>query len=253
MMPSERRSVALRQIRKQGQCGIDELASLLNVSRVTVHRILDELESQGLVRKERGGVRANDEADLEGRFDQRKSIDSELKREIAQKAISNIGERDAIFIDSSTTSYFFADALATAFPNYLLTIVTNSPAVVWRLLDIPAFHVISAGGELDHRLTALTGPIAVDTISRLNFSKAFISPNAVSLQGIMTPHSSTSVILSQLLEKNVEVTLLAESPKFYRMAPLFIAPLSKLKRIITDSKLPAEIRDQYKDAGVEII
>lgn len=253
MTPGERRALALRQIQTQGLCEIDELANLLDVSRVTVHRILDELESQGLVRKERGGVRANGDAGAAGRFEQRKSIDAGLKREIAARALEFIGERDAIFLDASTTAYFFADALASSVPNNLLTIVTNSPAIVWRLLGMSAYHVISTGGELDHRLASLTGPITQENLSALQISKAFISPNAVSPQGIMTPHSSTAALLSKLLEKNVETTLLAESPKFGRLAPLFIAPLSKLRRIITDTRLSPEIRKQYEDAGIEIL
>jgi DeoR/GlpR family transcriptional regulator of sugar metabolism len=255
MMPSERRSIALREIQQRGLSGIDELAKLLKVSRVTVHRILDELEATGLVRKERGGVRAVEEPNpnLEGHFDQRKAIDLALKQEIALKALQFVSDRDVIFLDASTTTYCFAEALITAMPNAMLTIVTNSPAVVWRLLGFPAYHVISTGGELDHRLSALTGPITLEILSKLQFRKAFISPNAVSLEGIMTPHSVTAEIMRCVLQKNAEITLMAESPKFNRIAPLSIAPLSSIHRIVTDSHLSAYIRSQYEQAGIHLV
>ena len=252
-MPSERRSTALKHIRERGLCGIADLAGLLDVSRVTVHRILDELEEQGLVRKERGGVRVVEQTRPEGRFEQRVAANLDLRREIARKAVKFLEEGDAIFIDASTTAYCFVEAIIQTMPNARLTIATNSPRVLSLVSDHPDYHVTCTGGELDHRLNGLVGPIALDAFSKLQFSKAFISPNSLSLQGIMTPHFTNFEIFTRVLERATEVTMLAESPKFRRLSPLTIAPLSRLKRIITDSKLPKDVRREFAETGVEVV
>lgn len=253
MMPSERRLMALRHIEKTGSCGIDELVKALNVSRVTVHRILDELESQGTVRKERGGVRIVPPENSNDAFSQRKLINYDLKREIAEKALDFVSNEDTIFMDASTTVFCLVEVIATKLSTANLTIVTNSPAVAWHLGDVSGFHIISLGGELDQNLTAFGGPIALEALSGLHFNKAFISPNAVSTQGISTPHSINAAILRKVMTLSSEQTLLAESPKFSRLAPIMIAPIKDLTRIITDSKLPDEVRAEYEDIGVEII
>lgn len=254
MMPSERRSLALEYIQQRGLCGIGDLAGLLDVSRVTVHRILDELEGQGLVRKERGGVRIVETSKPEGRFEQRIAQHLELKRELARKAVKFVEDGDTLFIDASTTCYCFAEALGQLKPNAMLTIVTNSPFVLQRFIELPDYHVTSTGGELDHRLNALVGSITLDTIGKLQFNKAFISPHCVSPLGIMTPHSSTFEVYDKVIGSAAETTLLAESPKFGQMSPLLIAPLSALKRIVTDSKLSKEMRQLYsEDAAVPVI
>lgn len=253
MMPSERRAQALRQIKQRGACGIDELTEVLDVSRVTVHRILNDLEEQGFVKKERGGVRLIESEPAADQFAQRKAVDIDLKLEIARKALRLVIDGDAIFVDGSTTAFCFVEALSEHMPPLSLTVITNSPAVLWQLVNVPAFHVISTGGELDCRLTALGGPIAIETIGRLHFNKAFISPKAVSTDGIMTPHSTSAEVLRTVLDKNAETTLLAESPKFTRMAPLSIAPLDRIRRIVSDSKLPKETKAVYRKLGVELL
>lgn len=253
MMPSERRTLAIQHIRQRGRSEIGDLAEALGVSRVTVHRILDELEEQGLVRKERGGVRIVEPLATNGRFDQRMAVNIDLKREIARKALSFVEEGDVIFIDASTTACCFAETLTRVMPQAQLTVVTNSPYVLLQLAEAPAYHVTSTGGELDHRLNALVGSITIDTIKKLHFNKAFISPHCVSLQGIMTPHSTTHAVFAQVLNTATETTMLAENPKFRRTSTQLIAPLSALRRIVTDSKLPEDTRRSYKQAGIEII
>lgn len=253
MMPSERKSMALQFVRQRGLCGIGDLASLLDVSRVTVHRILNDLEKEGLVRKERGGVRIVDKLSPDGRFEQRMATDLKLKQEIARKAIDFIEEGDTIFLDASTTACCLAEALARFKPEIELTIVTNSLYALSRFQNAPNYHLTSTGGELDLKLNALIGSITVDTIAKLQISKAFISPSCVSLQGIMTPHSNNFEVFSTAIESAVETMMLAESPKFTRLSPLLIAPLSALSRIISDSKLSDDLRKKYEEAGVELV
>ena len=56
MTPEARRASLLDHLMACGQAQVDDLATLLGVSRMTVHRDLDLLASRRIVRKVRGGA-----------------------------------------------------------------------------------------------------------------------------------------------------------------------------------------------------
>lgn len=261
MIESVRQELVLNHIVKRGGvCSIEEIIELLKLSRVTVHRLLNKMETVGLIQKERGGVRLINTGNPGGSLDRysgmtfelRRKVDEFYKREIAQKALSLISNNDAIYIDTSTTSFYLVEALRQRH-DCPLTIVSNSPAVVWEVSEAAKFNTICTGGELDQKLMALVGDIAVKMIDQLSFNKAFISPAAVSPDGIMTRYSTLSEIIQHVLAKKAETILLAETSKHTRVAPLMIAPLNGITRIVTDSAFPAEMRAQYEKRGIEII
>ena len=59
MVPVKRKEEILGFIQQRKICSIAELAGRFSVSRVTIHRVLNELESEDLVTKVHGGVRAS--------------------------------------------------------------------------------------------------------------------------------------------------------------------------------------------------
>ena len=58
MLPASRHEYILDQLRVHGHVQIDELSETLGVSAMTIHRDLDRLAAQGLLRKVRGGALA---------------------------------------------------------------------------------------------------------------------------------------------------------------------------------------------------
>ena len=56
MLVRERRQRLLEEVRARGSAEVDDLAAALNVSASTIRRDLDELDSQGHLRRTRGGA-----------------------------------------------------------------------------------------------------------------------------------------------------------------------------------------------------
>ena len=54
--PTRRQKWITEYILEQGSLEVDELSDQFQVSRMTIHRDLDELEQQGVLRKVRGGA-----------------------------------------------------------------------------------------------------------------------------------------------------------------------------------------------------
>jgi len=55
---SERQNLITELVLKNTSVSIQELAEMFQVSAMTIHRDLDELEQQGILRKVRGGATA---------------------------------------------------------------------------------------------------------------------------------------------------------------------------------------------------
>jgi len=253
MIPIERKEKILKLIKQNNICTIKELTKRFNISNVTVHRILNELEEEGLVNKVRGGVKLSSSSSPETRFNVRMRTNLTQKKEIARKALAFIKEGDSIFLDASTTCFIFAKEISKSkFSD--LTVVTNAPFVVCELSKSPNIHVISTGGELQYRLNGLAGSLTLNFIASLHLDKAFVSAAGISREkGLMTSQPFIVEVLQKVFEVANEINLLIDSSKFSKLAMLTIAPVARVTRIISDSNLPKETIVKYQQLGIEIV
>jgi DeoR/GlpR family transcriptional regulator of sugar metabolism len=255
LVPVKRKEEILDFIRDKKICSIAELARRFSVSRVTIHRVLNELESEDLVTKVHGGVRAAQQPQgrIETRFSVRMEINKAKKIEIAKKARQFVRDRDSIYIDSSTTCFQFARLLG-AESSLHLTVISNSPLISCELSDARHLNIISTGGDLFQEVYSFAGDLTLEAIQKLQFEKVFLSAPALSVeQGLMTSQSFLALIKRKVIAKASEVNLLVDSSKFDRIAPRVIAPIERVTRIITDSGLPDELRKKYGKLGIELV
>lgn len=253
MIPLERKEKIFRLIKNNNICTVEELSKKFNVSKVTIHRVLNELEKEGFVMKIHGGAKLLNKLPLMERFDIRLRVNLKKKQEIAKKAVAFVKEGDSIFIDGSTSCFVFVKELSKhSYSN--LTVVTNSPFVVCELSKFPNIHVISTGGELQYRLDALGGSMTINFISSLHLSKAFVCVSGISLErGLMTSQLVVLEVLQKVFEIVDEINVLMDSSKFSSQAMLTIIPATQVNCVISDSKLPKEIINQYEKLGVRIV
>lgn len=253
MIAAVRNEEILRFIREQELCTIAELWKRFKVSKATVHRVLNDLEATGQVRKIRGGVRFAEGAGLEKSFDMRLKQQMSEKKAIAKLAVRYVREGSTIFLSSATTTVYLARELARNFKG-LLTVVTDSPMVVHEFLQTRHIQVICTGGDLQYDLNTFAGPLAYDAIERLQFGTAFISAAAVSSKrGIMTAQSVLVKLIGKVIERADEVNLLVDHTKFSKIAPLAIAPVSSIDRIVTDEDIDRDVRKSFRAADVELV
>ncbi len=254
MVPVKRKEEILDFVQEKKICSIAELARRFSVSRVTIHRVLNDLESEDLVTKVHGGVRASEpQGRIETRFKVRMQTNKAKKIEIAGKALQFVRNGDTIFIDSSTTCYQFARRLGEL-DSLHLTVISSSPLISYELSEARHINVISTGGELFQEVYTFAGDITLEAIGKLQFGTAFVSAAALSVeQGLMTSQSFLALIKRRVIEKASEVNLLIDSGKFDRIAPRVIAPIENVTRIITDSGLPEELQKKYGKLGIELV
>jgi DeoR/GlpR family transcriptional regulator of sugar metabolism len=125
MNPKARQSQILDLVRQHGRASVEELASRFSASRETIRRDLNVLSKAGIILKVHGAAKLP-HAQGEGPFEQRMTEHASAKREIARRAAPLVGPGDTVFIDTGSTTLFYAEAIAKTDG---LTVVTNSTEI----------------------------------------------------------------------------------------------------------------------------
>ena len=254
-MPADlRRAQILERIQRDGGASVAELARDYGVSPITVHRDLERLASNGLIRRVHGGARppGNAGPQIETDWTKRLRLAWPEKEAIAARATEWVEDGSTIFVDSSTTSLAFARHLERN-PPRALTLVTNSPAIALELHAEP-IHVIVTPGEVDQTLRMIGGRWATEFVAGLNVHTAFVSAAGVTLEhGLTTTRRAIADMLHAAQAVSARTIGLIDSSKFGRSFLLSVARGEDLDALVVDHGLPAETLDAYTRAGVNLV
>jgi DeoR family fructose operon transcriptional repressor len=165
--------------------------------------------------------------------------------------VREVRSGSTIFLDSSSTCLAVARALVNAAATEL-TLVTNSPAIAYELVDERVL-VIVPPGELDQHMRLLAGRWTTDFLSGLNFELAFCSAAGVTLESGLTTSRRALADVINVARTNAERTIgLIDSTKFGRSSLLTIANAQDLDAVITDDGLDEDTANELRAAGVRL-
>ena len=238
-------------INKNGQVNINELVNLFHVSEVTIRNDLDHLEDKGLLIRTRGGGIKVERVGIDYKLNDKSKIHSKEKQLIGKKAAELVQDSDTIIIDSGTTTFEVAKNLSSL---NNLTIITNALNIASQFIGNENIKVIILGGILRHSSISLIGPIAENTIKNLYCDKLFMGVDGIdSKYGISTPNIEEAHLNRLMIDISKEVIVVTDSSKFLRRSFSFIAPISDIDTVITDSNIPKEELKNFQNAGVKTI
>ncbi len=252
MLKEKREEQILELLEQHGSVEVSELCTLFGVTKMTIRRDLDKLESEGKISRIHGGaVLSNTDVLLEKPLYVRLNTNTELKERIARKALTLIHDGDKIFLSSGTTVYSLSRLLDNS---RRLLVVTDGLNTALELSKRTNISIIVVGGELRSNTLATTGSFAEHMIRQFSFETAYIGVTAISSDGALY-HGSLVEIglyaeLSQIAKKRV---ILADSAKLGRNDFVCVGHLRPGDTLITDSAAPQELLSIYADLGVTII
>ncbi|WP_420843638.1 DeoR/GlpR family DNA-binding transcription regulator, partial [Jiangella muralis] len=168
---------------REGSVTASQLAETFGVSLMTVHRDLDELERQGVVRKFHGGVSAQPSSVFESNVAYRLRTARAEKAAIARFARTLIEPGMAVMLDDSTTTLGVAELLTDAAP---LTVITNFLQVINTISRADRVRLISLGGEYYPTHDSFLGVPCIQAIESLRADVLLTSTSAAS--GGLTYH-----------------------------------------------------------------
>lgn len=238
-------------VKERQHVRVTELSEYLGVSEPTVRRDLKKLEMMGRVRRQHGGVSATELATAEPPILQRGIENRDEKRRIGKLTASLVNDGETIFLGSGTTTLEVARCLDT---KRNLTVITNALNIAYQLAENENITLIITGGVLRHSELSMIGHIAEQTLKGLRADKAIISMRAVSLQDGLTNIDPLETITDRVIIQCArEVILVADHTKFGKVATNIVAPATAVQKIITDDQTPAEMVDELRALGIEVL
>ncbi|GAA1147048.1 DeoR/GlpR family DNA-binding transcription regulator [Nesterenkonia lutea] len=259
LLAPERHERILDRLRRSGTVTVQEIAQDLKVTRETVRRDLDQLETAGSLQRVHGGaVVSSSPSRRETSLRQRQSEHSRQKQAIALEALRYVpSSPDAsLLLDAGTTTEALAELLAAEFIDEQHTrfLTTSSVPIAQKLAELAALDVEVLGGKVRGITGAVVGAQAVATLARRQADVAFIGTNGVDASfGLSTPDTAEAAVKSGLVHAARQVVLLADSSKLGLRTLVQFATLEEIDVLITDAEPHAELAHALHEADVRVV
>lgn len=242
---NSRRTKILNTVREIGKIKVEELATMFNVSVITIRRDLQYLEDNKMLTRFYGG------AELKNVEQEILTQDSEVnlyKSLIAKYASTLIKDNDTVFLNSSSTSLKILDFVKREY----VTFITNNAKAISVNLKANS-SIILTGGEIRHPKEVLVGDYALKNVESIYAKKAFIGCSGVSLKCGMTTANANEVNINKAMIKNARETyFLADHIKLNRNSSFISCDISEINHLITDEKAPDETINLFKERGITV-
>ncbi|GAA4294050.1 DeoR/GlpR family DNA-binding transcription regulator [Streptomyces venetus] len=241
--PAARQTAMAEQVLADGSATAAELAERFGVSLMTIHRDLDELERQGIVRKFRGGVTAQPSGVFESNVQYRLKTMRAEKAAVAERALRMVEPGMAILLDDSTSTLEIARRLRTGEVTPL-TVVTNFLEAINLLADQRGIHLMALGGDYDPLHSSFLGVSCVEAVEQLRVDVCFASTSAVHRGYAYHQEQHIVSVKRAMLDAAARNVLLIDHTKLGRVALHRVVPLSRFDLLLVDDGAsPEELRD----------
>ena len=280
-LPYARKKEILEMLKRNDFIDINQLSRKFNVSYMTIHRDLKELESAGVVSRIYGGAVAMDSPKAEGGRDaspevvspkdseplrtiplpadltleERFALRQDAKRAIAAEAASFVEDGDVIGMDASTSALQMCPFLHEK----NITVVTNSLHVALQFSDSGTVDVLLVGGLLRKSSLSLGGVRDQGLLQYVNIDKCFFSCSAISFEKGMTElHLEECESKRDLIRRTDRLFVLADHTKLGGGAPYVDCTPQQIHSLITDrydklEKEQANCLENFEHSGVRVI
>lgn len=230
-------------VMRTGAVAIDELARMFDVSVMTIHRDLDQLEAQHVLRKTRGVATALPSSTVESNDAYRRGQQREEKQDLAEAALSFIQPGHTVMLDDSTTLLPLLDKLGAKAP---LTVASNSLSVINCLVDVENIELVQVGGEYRSWCNAFMGQMTVDAIAALHADVLIMSTSAVTGSACFHQRQDTVAVKRALMDAAALSVLLVDHTKFDRRALFRLCALTDFDHVVVDSRTPRRVIDSLR-------
>ena len=248
--PDDRRAAILEMVMAAGSVKIEDLPDAFGVSLMTVHRDLDTLATQGLIRKTRGVATALPSTLSEASTVYRARQNVADKYAVANAALQMIEPGQSVILDDSTTGLHLVSRLASRQP---LTVITNFQSALDQLLNQPGLNVIALGGQYYPWCRAYMGSLTLDALRSIRADVFIMSTSAVTDGICFHQHHDTVLVKRAMFESARTRIAYLDHSKFERRALHALGPLSDFDTVIVDSRTSEDHIRSLRLDGVNVV
>ena len=221
MLKKKRQAQILEVLMKEEAITVSELASLLDVSSVTIRKDLSELEQANRLYRSHGKAILINPFTFNRSISEKEKLFPEQKDAIGREAARLIDRDDSIIIASGTTVHALARNIK---PIHRLTVVSASLPVCEILSLDECNDIIQLGGMLRH------------------FD-----------YGFTTTDMREAELNQQMMKAAQKVIVLADASKFGKRGFAKIGDIEDIDLIITDSGVNPSVVNQIREHGIDVI
>jgi DeoR/GlpR family transcriptional regulator of sugar metabolism len=237
--PKQRQRMISEMVLERESISAQTLAGIFGVSVMTVHRDLDELERQGILRKFRGGVTAQASGVFESNVAFRRNALRVEKQAIAKHAAQYVESGMSILMDDSTTTAEMIPHLQDLAP---LRVATYYLDAIRQLSQLDGVAVMALGGDYVRAFDSFLGSMCEACIESIRVDALFVSTSAIS--GGRAYHQEDRSMTAKRKAMGIAKRryLLVDHTKIGKTGLRLLAPLSEFDLVIVDSGLSESAR-----------
>jgi len=249
MLPDKRRKRIVKLVNDADRVTVEELTEEFGVSGATIRRDLASLAEDGLIERFHGGA-----LPVSGRQTGHTRAGETVtnpsgKRAIAERAVDELSDDDAVFFDTGPTTMEVAKVLPESLS---LLVATNSPENAFELRETCG-DVKVVGDSLRRTSDALVGPSAESYLRKTNFDVVFLETDAIQSDGgLSVSNEDEARIKSLLCDGGRLVILVADGSKVGRQSFREFAEVNDVDVFVTDVPLNDDMRAVFERAGVQV-
>jgi DeoR/GlpR family transcriptional regulator of sugar metabolism len=225
------------------------LAAFFDVSVMTMHRDLDELQRRGLLRKVHGGVVVERTRSHEIAASLRSLLAVPQKLAIAKAAAQQVRPGEVVMLDDSTTA-------ARVIPHLLgiedLRVATNYLPALADLTASGEVAVQALGGDFDHAHESFLGLGTIQAVRALRADLLFFSGTSADLAGVYHQEEKIVALKEHMVASSRRCVLVMDSSKFGQDSLHLMTEWHDIDQLITDDGISNEILDGLRSQGVDV-
>lgn len=247
-LPSRQQQI-LDMVQEKGYVAIERLSQHFEVTPQTIRRDINQLSTDGLLRRFHGGAGPNTSA-RNTTYSVRRSLCSEEKIRMAQLVAQHVPNHASLFLDIGTSTEEVARAILSKTG---IRVITNNINVATILSANADFEIFISGGIIRNHDLGITGEATIEFINQFKVDFGVISVSGIDPDGTLIDFDYNEVKITRAIIANSrKVFLLADHTKFGRSAMARIGHISEVSDLFTDCPPPEEFSSLIQESGVKL-
>ncbi len=178
------------------------------------------------------------------------TLNQELKKRIAHKAISLLNPGDTVIIDAGSTTELLARFIPAEFD---LEVICFSLNIFNETLKKKNFSITLTGGKFHPSSMVFQSREGIELLEKTRVKKAFISAYGINLKlGVTCSAYFEREIKMKAIRAAEQRILLVDSSKFGEVKNIHFADLEDFDIIITDNELDKNILQEIRGMGITL-